>query len=60
MTFLLAVGEDLAFALMDRLSTHHLRDFMDATMERTTHLLNYLLPLVSAERKSKQMSNRFA
>jgi len=49
-TFLLAVGEDMAFALMDRLSNHHLRDFMDSTMERTTHILNYLLPLVGRVR----------
>lgn len=45
-TFLLVVGEDVAFALVDKLSLNHLRDFMDANMERTKHMLNYLYPLV--------------
>ncbi|XP_064598713.1 TBC1 domain family member 20-like [Liolophura sinensis] len=45
-TFLLVVGEDLTFALVDQLSTNHLRDFMDVNMERTNHILNYLYPIV--------------
>ncbi|XP_022107528.1 TBC1 domain family member 20-like isoform X1 [Acanthaster planci] len=45
-TFLLVVGKEAAFALMDKLSTHHLRDFMDSTMDRTRHMLNYLLPII--------------
>jgi hypothetical protein len=45
-TFLLAVGEEITFALVDKLSTHHLRDFMDRTMDRTNHMLNYLYPII--------------
>lgn len=45
-TFLLVVGEDLAFALVDKLSLNHLRDFMDSNMDRTKHMLNYLYPIV--------------
>ncbi|KAK3603414.1 hypothetical protein CHS0354_009393 [Potamilus streckersoni] len=45
-TFLLVVGEDVAFALVDKLSLNHLRDFMDANMDRTKHILNYLYPIV--------------
>lgn len=46
-TFLLVVGEDLAFRIMEKLSTHHLRDCMEPTMEKTSHLLNYVYPLVN-------------
>ncbi|KAL4234462.1 hypothetical protein ACF0H5_006108 [Mactra antiquata] len=46
-TFLLVVGEDVAFALVDKLSMNHLRDFMDANMDRTKHILNYMYPLIS-------------
>lgn len=46
-TFLLAVGEDIAFALVDKLSTTHLRAYMDATMERTKVVMNYLNPIVA-------------
>lgn len=45
-TFLLVTGEDIAFALMEWLSVNHLRDFMDSTMDRTKHILNYLYPIV--------------
>ncbi|XP_053391429.1 TBC1 domain family member 20-like [Mercenaria mercenaria] len=45
-TFLLVVGEDVAFALVDKLSMNHLRDFMDADMDRTKHILNYMYPLI--------------
>ncbi|XP_062594238.1 TBC1 domain family member 20-like [Saccostrea cucullata] len=45
-TFLLVLGEDLAFAILDVLSLKHLRDFMDANMDRTKHILNYLYPIV--------------
>ncbi|KAJ8303015.1 hypothetical protein KUTeg_019411 [Tegillarca granosa] len=45
-TFLLVVGEDLAFALVDTLSLNHLRDFMDSNMDRTKHMLNYLYPII--------------
>ncbi|XP_069035532.1 TBC1 domain family member 20 isoform X2 [Lepisosteus oculatus] len=45
-TFLLVVGERLATALVEKLSTHHLRDFMDPTMDNTKHILNYLMPII--------------
>ncbi|XP_059496583.1 TBC1 domain family member 20 [Stegostoma tigrinum] len=45
-TFLLVVGERMAIALMDILSSHHLRDFMDPTMDSTKHILNYLMPIL--------------
>uniref|UniRef100_A0A3Q3WG67 TBC1 domain family member 20 n=1 Tax=Mola mola TaxID=94237 RepID=A0A3Q3WG67_MOLML len=45
-TFLLVVKEHLATALVEKLSTHHLRDFMDPTMDNTKHILNYLMPII--------------
>lgn len=45
-TFLLVCGQRLTFMLVDKLSTHHLRDFMDPTMDKTRHILNYLIPIV--------------
>ncbi|XP_038654611.1 TBC1 domain family member 20 isoform X2 [Scyliorhinus canicula] len=45
-TVLLVVGERLAIALMEILSSHHLRDFMDPTMDSTKHILNYLMPIL--------------
>lgn len=45
-TFLLVCGQKLTYMLIDRLSTHHLRDFMDPTMDKTRHILNYLIPIV--------------
>ncbi|XP_037667911.1 TBC1 domain family member 20 isoform X2 [Choloepus didactylus] len=45
-TFLLVVGEKLAASLVEKLSTHHLRDFMDPTMDNTKHILNYLMPII--------------
>ncbi|XP_074644198.1 TBC1 domain family member 20-like [Tubulanus polymorphus] len=45
-TFLLVAGEDISFALVDMLSTHHLRDFLDSSMDRTKHMLNYLYPII--------------
>ncbi|XP_066526885.1 TBC1 domain family member 20 [Hoplias malabaricus] len=45
-TFLLVLGERLATALVEKLSTHHLRDFMDPTMDNTNHILNYLMPII--------------
>ncbi|KAM9648197.1 TBC1 domain family member 20 isoform 3-T4 [Morphnus guianensis] len=45
-TFLLVVGDRLATALVEKLSTHHLRDFMDPTMDNTKHILNYLMPII--------------
>ncbi|XP_061582752.1 TBC1 domain family member 20 isoform X1 [Cololabis saira] len=45
-TFLLVLGERLATGLVEKLSTHHLRDFMDPTMDNTKHILNYLMPII--------------
>ncbi|KAM7005874.1 TBC1 domain family member 20 isoform 2-T2 [Tautogolabrus adspersus] len=45
-TFLLVLGERIATALVEKLSTHHLRDFMDPTMDNTKHILNYLMPII--------------
>ncbi|XP_065140319.1 TBC1 domain family member 20 isoform X4 [Paramisgurnus dabryanus] len=45
-TFLLVVGERMTIALMEKLSNHHLRDFMDPTMDSTKHILNYLMPIL--------------
>ncbi|XP_006635905.1 TBC1 domain family member 20 [Lepisosteus oculatus] len=45
-TFLLVVGERMAAAMVDTLSNHHLRDFMDPTMDSTKHILNYLMPIL--------------
>lgn len=46
-TFLLVVGEVKGYHIMQRLSVTHLKDFMAPTMEKTTHLLNYMYPIVS-------------
>lgn len=45
-TFLLVVEKRMATALVEKLSTHHLRDFMDPTMDNTKHILNYLMPII--------------
>ncbi|XP_040288529.1 TBC1 domain family member 20-like isoform X2 [Bufo bufo] len=48
-TLLLTAGLRLGTAMLRTLSTHHLRDFMDPTMERTRHVLSYLMPLIQRE-----------
>ncbi|XP_073319450.1 TBC1 domain family member 20 [Pagrus major] len=45
-SLLLVVGERMAIAMLDTLSNFHLRDFMDPTMDRTKHILNYLMPIL--------------
>ncbi|KAF5908829.1 TBC1 domain family member 20-like, partial [Clarias magur] len=45
-TFLLVVGERMAIAMVEKLSNHHLRDFMDPSMDSTKHILNYLMPIL--------------
>ena len=45
-TILFVCGSDLALPILERLSTYHLRDFMDPTMDNTTHILNYLIPIL--------------
>ncbi|XP_007443846.1 TBC1 domain family member 20-like [Python bivittatus] len=48
-TLLLVSGERVAVALLERLSTHHLRDFMDPTIDSTKHILSYLMPILQHE-----------
>ncbi|KAG9472897.1 hypothetical protein GDO78_016078 [Eleutherodactylus coqui] len=48
-TLLLTAGLRLGTAMLQTLSTHHLRDFMDPTMERTRSVLSYLMPLIQSE-----------
>lgn len=48
-TFLLVVGEELAFRIMESLSVSHLRQFMAPTMEETMALLELLYPLVQRQ-----------
>ncbi|XP_075995681.1 TBC1 domain family member 20 isoform X2 [Genypterus blacodes] len=45
-TLLLVAGERMAIAMLHTLSNHHLRDFMDPTMDSTKHILNYLMPIL--------------
>ncbi|XP_006011090.1 TBC1 domain family member 20 isoform X1 [Latimeria chalumnae] len=54
-TFLLVVGKRMTVALLEKLSTHHLRDFMDPTMDSTKHILNFLMPIL--ERVSTPLHN---
>ncbi|XP_053323523.1 TBC1 domain family member 20-like [Spea bombifrons] len=48
-TLLLTAGPRLATAMLSTLSTHHLRDFMERTMDQTKHALDYLMPLIQRE-----------
>lgn len=48
-TFLLVVGEDVAFHVMEILSTNHLVECMQETMEPTQHRLMYLYPIIRRE-----------
>lgn len=45
-TFLLVVGEVVAFRIMEKLSTNHLRECMEPTMEKTWFRLNYMYALL--------------
>ncbi|XP_048576845.1 TBC1 domain family member 20 isoform X2 [Nematostella vectensis] len=45
-TLLLVVGEDLATALLEQLSLHQLRDFMEPTMEKTNKMLSFIHPII--------------
>ena len=46
-TFLLVVGEQLGFHIVEKLSANQLKDFMGPTLERTTFLLQFMYPIVS-------------
>ncbi|KAK4878911.1 hypothetical protein RN001_007057 [Aquatica leii] len=50
-TFLLVVGETVSFRIMERLSTDHLRECMEPTMEKTSYRLNYLYAILQREDK---------
>ncbi|KAK9686754.1 Rab-GTPase-TBC domain [Popillia japonica] len=45
-TFLLVVGEVAAFRIMEVLSTEHLRECMEPTMEKTSYRLNYIYAII--------------
>lgn len=51
-TFLLVVGDEVAFHIMEILSTHHLVECMQETMEPTQRRLMFLYPLLRYERPS--------
>ncbi|XP_044742359.1 TBC1 domain family member 20 isoform X2 [Chrysoperla carnea] len=48
-TFLLVVGEVIAFRIMERLSADHLRECMEPTMEKTSYRLNFIYPIIERE-----------
>jgi len=47
-TFLLVVGEEMGYQIVEKLSASHLKEFMAPNMERTTFWLNYMYPIVSS------------
>lgn len=49
-TFLLVVGDEVAFHIMEHLSTNHLVECMQETMEPTQRRLMFLYPLLRYER----------
>lgn len=51
-TFLLVVGEGVAFHVMEILSTNHLVECMQETMEPTHKRLKYLYPLIKFENEA--------
>ena len=49
-TFLLVVGEELGFHIVEKLSSgKQFREFMTPTLDRTTYLLNYIYPVIRKE-----------
>jgi TBC1 domain family member 20 len=48
-TFLLVVGEEVAYSVMEVLSTHHLVECMQETMEPTQRRLMYIYPIIKYE-----------
>jgi len=50
-TLLLVAGENASFFLLERLSKNHLKDCMEATMEKTSYLLHYIYPLIRHQDK---------
>lgn len=59
-TFLLVVGEVIAFRIMERLSTDHLKECMEPTMEKTSYRLNYIYSILyNADRQLYQFMERY-
>lgn len=50
-TLLLVTGQDVAYGILEKLSMNHLKDCMEPTMEKTSHLLNYIYPLIKCQNK---------
>lgn len=50
-TFLLVLGEEMAFYVVNKLSTTHLRAFMEKTMDKASDLLNIIPLIVKSEDK---------
>lgn len=48
-TFLLVVGEEVAFAVMEQLSTNHFSECMQETMDATQKRLMFMWPIVNFE-----------
>lgn len=48
-TFLLVVGDEMAFAIMEQLSTNHFAECMQETMDATQKRLMFIWPLVNFE-----------
>lgn len=48
-TFLLVVGEEIAFAIMEQLSTTHFSECMQETMEATQRRLMFIWPIIKFE-----------
>ena len=51
-TFLLVVGEELGYQIVERLSVSHLQEFMAPTMEQTVRLLQYIYPIFRSSQKT--------
>lgn len=45
-TFLLVVGEAVAFRIMEKLSIENLQECMEPTLEKTDYRLNYIYALL--------------
>lgn len=50
-TLLLVTGRDAAYCILEKLSVDHLKECMEPTMDKTSHLLNYIYPLVRHQNK---------
>lgn len=45
-TFLLVLGEEIGFNIIEKLSTKHLSVFMEETMENTSKMIEHIYPLI--------------